>query len=80
MPKPDRAIKRFSCDSSMGAKDELFQGRSTLKVELDEASLILERVSKQSLVLMDELGRGTGTSDGSSIACATLVHLAQEVS
>ena len=63
----------------MGARDELFQGRSTLMVELEETSTILQKVTKRSLVLLDELGRGTGSCDGSAIACATLRHIAVEV-
>ncbi|XP_034241241.1 DNA mismatch repair protein Msh3-like [Thrips palmi] len=63
----------------MGARDELFNGRSTLMVELDETAAILRKVSKHSLVLLDELGRGTGSCDGSAIACATLRHIALEV-
>lgn len=63
----------------MGARDELFHGRSTLMVELEETATILRNVSKHSLVLLDELGRGTGSCDGSAIACATLRHIALEV-
>lgn len=64
----------------MGARDELFKGRSTLMVELEETSTILQKVSRRSLVLLDELGRGTGSCDGSAIASATLRHVALEVS
>ncbi|KAJ1532088.1 hypothetical protein ONE63_000717 [Megalurothrips usitatus] len=63
----------------MGAHDELFHGRSTLMVELEETAGILQKVSKHSLILLDELGRGTGSCDGSAIACATLRHIALEV-
>jgi DNA mismatch repair protein MSH3 len=63
----------------MGARDELFHGRSTLMVELEETATILQKVSRCSLVLLDELGRGTGSHDGSALACATLRHMALEV-
>ncbi|XP_026289767.1 DNA mismatch repair protein Msh3 [Frankliniella occidentalis] len=63
----------------MGARDELFHGRSTLMVELEETAAILQKVSRNSLVLLDELGRGTGSCDGSAIACATLRHIAIEI-
>ena len=60
---------------SMGAGDSIAEGRSTFMVELDETSYILRRATPRSLVLLDELGRGTSTHDGTAIAYATLEHV-----
>eukprot|EP00884_Botryococcus_braunii_P017424 jgi/Botrbrau1/4365/Bobra.105_2s0012.1 len=59
----------------MGASDNLALGRSTFLEELSETSDILERATARSLVIVDELGRGTSTHDGLAIALATLYHL-----
>lgn len=61
----------------LGAADDLGRGLSTFMVELAETSAILERATPRSLVVLDELGRGTSTHDGTAIAYATLQHIVQ---
>ncbi|MEQ8746443.1 DNA mismatch repair protein MutS [Pyruvatibacter sp.] len=61
--------------SRVGASDDLARGRSTFMVEMVEAAAILNRATDKSLVILDEIGRGTATYDGLSIAWATLEHL-----
>jgi DNA mismatch repair protein MutS len=61
--------------SRVGAADDLARGRSTFMVEMVEAAAILHRAGENSLVILDEIGRGTATFDGLSIAWATVEHL-----
>ncbi|CAG9855365.1 unnamed protein product [Phyllotreta striolata] len=61
----------------LGAQDDILQGQSTFYVELAEASSILRHVTPRSLVVIDELGRGTSTHDGNAIATAYVKKLTE---
>ena len=61
--------------SRVGAADDLARGRSTFMVEMVETAAILNQASERALVILDEIGRGTATFDGLSIAWAAIEHL-----
>ena len=61
--------------SRVGAADDLARGRSTFMVEMVETAIILNQANERSLVILDEVGRGTATFDGLSIAWAALEHI-----
>ncbi|XP_051937293.1 DNA mismatch repair protein Msh6 isoform X1 [Hippocampus zosterae] len=63
----------------LGASDRIMAGESTFFVELSETACILHHATKNSLVLLDELGRGTATYDGTAIACAVVKELAENI-
>lgn len=65
--------------SRLGAQDHIFAGQSTFMVELSETKKILGEASPRSLVILDELGRGTSSSDGVAVAEAVLWHLASHI-
>ena len=69
------------CDrifTRIGASDDLFAGRSTFLVEMDEVADILKHATRRSLLILDEIGRGTSTFDGMSIARAVLEYCADK--
>ncbi len=62
----------------IGASDDLYAGQSTFMVEMSEMATILDFATERSLVILDEVGRGTSTFDGLSIAWAAVEHIANE--
>lgn len=63
----------------LGATDRILEGESTFYVELSETSTIIKHATKKSLILLDELGRGTSSVDGTSIACSVVEYLRNKI-
>jgi DNA mismatch repair protein MutS len=79
---PAKAARIGLCDrifTRVGAADNLARGQSTFMVEMTETSHILHHATRKSLVILDEIGRGTSTFDGLSIAWAVAEHIHDKV-
>ena len=79
---PAKSAQLAVCDrifTRVGAVDDLATGQSTFMVEMNETANILNHATPRSLILLDEIGRGTATFDGLSIAWAVAEYLAMEI-
>ncbi|KAI7900009.1 muts domain V-domain-containing protein [Cokeromyces recurvatus] len=79
---PARSCRLTPCDriyTRIGANDNIMAGQSTFMVELAETSKILKEATSRSMVILDELGRGTSTYDGYAIAYSVLHHLSTHI-
>ena len=79
---PARAAQIAPVDrifTRIGASDDLVSGQSTFMVEMNEVAQILREATRDSLVILDEIGRGTSTFDGMSIARAVVEHIDQRI-
>lgn len=79
---PAQSAKLGICDylfSRLGASDDIIRGQSTFMVEMSETAEILRHSSSKSLIILDEIGRGTSTYDGLSIAWALVEHLVKNL-
>ena len=63
----------------VGASDDISTGQSTFMVEMKEVAYILENATHNSLIILDEIGRGTSTFDGLSIAQAVVEHICKHI-
>ena len=63
----------------VGASDKILENKSTFFLELEETKYVIDRATKHSLVIMDELGRGTSTFDGYSLAYSVLKFLHEKI-
>ncbi len=78
---PAKSARISVCDAiftRVGASDDLASGQSTFMVEMNEVSTILKNATKNSLIILDEIGRGTSTFDGMSIARAVLEYVVRK--
>ena len=79
---PARSARISVCDAiftRVGASDDLATGQSTFMVEMNEVSSILKNATDKSLIILDEIGRGTSTFDGMSIARAVLEYVVKKI-
>src|SRR5262249_57394827 len=73
LPIVDRVFTRI------GAADNLARGRSTFMVEMSETAVILNTATARSLIVLDEIGRGTATYDGLALAWAVIEHIQKHI-